>query len=109
MLHGEIKVNGTDICEWWAVRKNQVFPPGRENDGTFFRYECGVRYRDIQGYPNEAEFDVKHRFGDGALLLAAQVVKVGYGRAKRVPPETVTYGSARANAIREGWVVPGDA
>lgn len=87
MLHGKIEVNGATIGEWWAVRKEQYFPEvpqGERLTGPFFWYDCGVRYYDMGGYPMEAEFRLKHRFGDGALRLAGRVIHQGYDKAKRV-------------------------
>ena len=76
MLHGDIQINGTTIGSWAAVRKEQV------NDDTHL-YDCKLIYRDNQGYLNEGRFQVKHRYGAGALQLAAEVIRIGEDFLKR--------------------------
>lgn len=85
MLHGEIKMNGITIGEWFAERRERHYPPNEEN-GPLYLYECFLKYRDIGGYPMEAKYEVKHRYGDGALRLAANVIAKGKEKAKRVGP-----------------------
>lgn len=84
MLHGEIKVNHNEIAKWKAVRKERVFPQP-ESSMTFFRYECTLEYRNTAGYPMEAAFDVVHKYGDGAVLLAQKVLLQGYVKLKVKP------------------------
>lgn len=67
MLHGNIEVNHNVIGTWRAVRKEAVAP-------NVHRYECKVGYRNIDGYPMQAKFDVEHTYGDGALILASRVL-----------------------------------
>lgn len=87
MLHGEVKVNDGEIARWTAVRKERV-DCGEARNGEappFFRYECTLWYRNLAGYPMEAAFDVTHRYGDGAVLLAHKVLMQGYGKLRVKP------------------------
>jgi len=85
-VHGTIEVNGTRIGYWEAVRKEQYYPTNPETTGPFYEYACVFEYRDMGGYPRYAEFDIKHRFGDGAARLASRVIARGYDLAKVVGP-----------------------
>lgn len=67
MLHGEIKVNGDEVGDWSAIRreKNVV---AQDFEHT---YDCRVT---IQRSYKVREFTVKHRYGDGAAALAQKVL-----------------------------------
>jgi hypothetical protein len=74
MLHGEIRVNGMTIGEWSAQRASHLDEtPGPD---TVVTYDCMVRQDStLEGNPAILErFQVEHRFGNGALALAADVL-----------------------------------
>lgn len=77
MLHGDIKINGYALGNWSAVRGDSV-----DRNGNHL-YDCTLIYRDIQGYLNKAQFQVKHQYGAGALQLAAEVIRIGEDFLKR--------------------------
>lgn len=64
-LHGEVKVNGRAVAWWQAVRVNGGTQPDDIN-----RYACAVQRT---GSPRWAG-TVEHRYGDGAVALAAAVL-----------------------------------
>lgn len=80
-LHGEIKANGMTIGAWEAQRAaGEKADPGPDDLVT---YDCMVRQDStLQG--NEAvleRFEVTHRFGEGALALAALVLEEGLAKS----------------------------
>lgn len=78
MLHGEVKVNGNVIGEWKAVRQTM-------DANQFNNYNCFIRFQDMQGYTNEARWElIGHGFGNGAISLAARVLREGMTKAKRI-------------------------
>lgn len=80
MLHGDIRVNGILIGEWTAVRQNNT-------QKDFNDYRCEINFRDVQGYPCHAEWHMTgHRYGDGAVMLAARVLSEGMAKARRTRP-----------------------
>jgi hypothetical protein len=75
-LHGEIKVNGQTIGTWEAVR--QPYCGGDEPLAeSMVVYACVVSQSStLEGNPAILEkFEVRHRFGDGALALASLVLQ----------------------------------
>lgn len=80
-LHGPIQVNGQTIGEWEAVRQQpegftMTWSPKPDDVLT---YACVVRQNTtLEGNPAVYErFEVRHRFGDGALALASLVLRTG--------------------------------
>lgn len=73
MLHGEIKVNNSEIIEWRAVRKEN-------HGGDTHRYECFVRGYTVSGYPFTKEFDVYHSYKKGALYLTSSILAEAHHR-----------------------------
>jgi hypothetical protein len=72
-LHGPICVNGKDIGNWYAQREMGVLDPQADDVVT---YVCVVHQEaTLEGNPaiNWAG-TLDHRFGDGALALAAKVL-----------------------------------
>ncbi len=67
MISGTILINGTYIGEWEAVR--QQHPPQEIND-----YKVMVRYRDKTGHLHVREGTLSHRYVNGALSLAANIL-----------------------------------
>lgn len=79
MLHGTIDVNFNEIGEWEAVRKHQD-PENPANN----MYRCQLEYTGTDGYKAIAkDFWVSHRYGDGAVLLAANVLSTGWPLLRR--------------------------
>ena len=79
-LHGEINVNGSEIGRWNARRMQH--PPQEVND-----YEVVVRYREpeyLGGHSYTVRGCIQHRFGDGAVALAAEVLRWA---APLLPPQ----------------------
>lgn len=66
-LHGDIRINDMKIGEWVAVRQEQ--PPTETNT-----YKVSVAYRDVYDREHKAEGEITHKFGDGALVLASEVL-----------------------------------
>lgn len=75
MLHGKIEVNNVEIGAWSAVRKDKVFT-------GVHTYDCEVTYRNLEGYPKKAEFEVRHYEKSGALALASMVISTGLRRIR---------------------------
>ena len=65
-LHGDIKVNGTKIGYWEAVRTDQIRYP--ENPA----YRCKFVNGD-----KEYNFSLTHRYADGPAVLASKVLALG--------------------------------
>lgn len=65
-LHGSIQVNG-DVIGRWAARRTTIHT---DPDGTAL-YECEVV---MAPWVDVTTFDVRHRYDDGALTLAAKVL-----------------------------------
>ena len=74
MLHGEIRVNGMVIGAWEAQRHTHT--DSQPLADALVSYECMVRQDSIpDGNPAVLwRGKVTHRFGDGALALAASVL-----------------------------------
>lgn len=66
-LHGDIRVNDMKIGEWVAVRQED--PPGEVNT-----YKVSAAYQDVHGVERKAVGEIEHAFGDGALVLASEVL-----------------------------------
>ncbi len=81
-LHGPIQVNGMTIGEWSAVR--QTVTNGPPHADEVLTYDCTVHQDSApDGCAAVLErFSVQHRFGDGALALAAAVLAKGTTLAK---------------------------
>lgn len=77
-LHGEIKVNQQPVGEWWAVRQQPVVV---DND-QISEYACVVRLRETE---TETRFTVQHRYGDGAVALAAKVLMTAHAMTTAEP------------------------
>jgi len=74
VLHGEVKVNGWEIGNWEAVRQSKNVYSLDE----VHTYKCKVFLRQqhvLSRGDVSHEFEVKHRFGDGALVLAEIILK----------------------------------
>lgn len=65
-LHGPIQVNGDVIGRWVARRTTPHLDP----DGTAI-YECEVV---MAPWLDVTIFNLKHRYDDGAVVLAAKVL-----------------------------------
>lgn len=74
MLHGEVKINGEVIIAWTARRLTplrDVLQPDLEKH----QYECSVLWPDkVFGFDHLAEFELEHKYGDGAEALLAQIM-----------------------------------
>lgn len=79
MLHGKIEVNGVAIGLWEARRTTPVFQ-------GLNHYECKFFYRNQEGHPLYAEFELTHIEKVGAPILAANVINRGMKLAKGFPP-----------------------
>lgn len=67
-LHGPIQVNGQTIGSWQARRRTIAIDADGAAD-----YDCAVvMYADDP--PRVAVFQLRHRYDDGALALAAKVL-----------------------------------
>ena len=75
MLHGKIEINHVEVGTWRAVRKETVF-------NGVHTYDCEVKYRNLQGYPKSAEFQVRHYEKLGALSLTAMVLTTALRKMK---------------------------
>lgn len=78
-LNGKIQVNDQTVGAWEAVRTETVM-----NDVN--RYHCNPWYRNNQGHPLHAEFDVVHWGPGGAVRLASLVIATGIKKLKGYPP-----------------------
>lgn len=81
MLHGTIEINGVAIGKWQATRNTPVM---NEN----YWYDCEVWYRNNEGHPMYAEFELVHFEKLGALSLASRVLTIGFKKAKGWPRGT---------------------
>lgn len=79
MLHGKIEVNEVAVGYWEAVNVQDVFT-------HMGRYDCKLFYRNNEGHPLHAEFEIVHWTGDGAVALAQRVLAVGMKKLKGYPP-----------------------
>lgn len=72
-LHGEIMVNDWEIGNWQAVRQaKHVYSLDEVHTykcSVFLKQKGVLRKADVNH-----EFEVQHRFGDGALVLAEKVL-----------------------------------
>lgn len=66
-LHGDVRVNDMKIGEWVAVRQDDS--PGEVNT-----YKVSAAYQDVHGIERKAAGQIEHAFGDGALVLASEVL-----------------------------------
>lgn len=69
MLHGEIKVNHREVGYWQAVRLD-----GLKLTQQTSNYRCNVTRRLIHGGYQRCDFNLTHRYDDGAAVLAAKVL-----------------------------------
>lgn len=83
MIEGTLDIGGNEIGRWTAARGERLY--GEYKD-TYYEYNCTLDYRGTDGYPYHAEFPVPHRYGDGALVLAAKVLIQGHLKKKREVP-----------------------
>lgn len=67
-LHGTIRVDGLVIGYWGARRKEH--PPEAVNT-----YEVECEFSDINGVHHHKKGEITHEFGDGALVLASEVLR----------------------------------
>lgn len=82
MLHGDIRVNDVVVGKWTAVRKTADLR-------DFNEYHCTLEYRNMKGYMEYAEWDlIGHFNGNGALTLAARVLREGIPQLKVKPLTT---------------------
>lgn len=81
MIHGDIKINDVAVGRWEAERVEQIFEKTN-------RYDCRVYYRNNEGHPLHAEFQVVHYEPMGALSLAKSILGMGFGKLKGYPPGT---------------------
>ena len=79
-LHGPIQVNGQVIGNWQARR----LTPYPDADGTA-EYDCAV-VMNADDPPKVATFRLRHRYEDGALVLAAMVL--AHAAVERSPNAT---------------------
>lgn len=79
MLHGKIEVNGIAVAYWEAHNVDNVFT-------GMARYDCKLFYRNQEGHPMHAEFDLIHWAGSGPVVLAQNVLAYGVKRLKGYPP-----------------------
>jgi len=79
MLHGKIEVNGQAIGYWEAKNIGPVF-------NSLHNYDCKVFYRNNEGHPLHAEFQITHWEGGGAVALATAVLATGMKKLKGYPP-----------------------
>jgi hypothetical protein len=73
-LHGEIKVNDWEIGNWEAVRQTKHVYSIDE----VHTYKCKVFLKQqhvLKRGDVSHEFEVRHRFGDGALVLAEIILR----------------------------------
>jgi hypothetical protein len=72
-LNGFIRVNDHPIASWKIVRKSNVL--GRPSDDDVSEYEW-TYYTWVLGHPKHPPLKgrVKHRYGDGARKLLADVM-----------------------------------
>ena len=77
MLHGIVMVNGSLIASWSAQRMTNTETPTPDNPDQWNTYRCRVAPRprfDAHSNDLTVEFDLEHRYGDGAACLAAAVL-----------------------------------
>lgn len=76
-LHGLIEVNGYSIGFWSAQRLGDNVVPSPDD---VMSYACEVHQNgDLTHSPSIERFTLEHRFGDGALTLAAKVLNKARG------------------------------
>lgn len=84
MLHGEVKINNVVIGEWSAIRRKG--PVGEQ----FRTYDCWLEYRGTDGYMYEATWVIwGEGHMNGAISLAARVLREGMTKAERVENTTL--------------------
>lgn len=79
MMHGDILVNEVAVGRWEAVRGEAVM-----NDT--YRYACKLYYRNSEGHPLFAEFQVIHWEKGGAVQLSYQILGNGLKKLKGYAP-----------------------
>lgn len=77
-LHGDIRVNGNIIGSWVATREK-----GQAVDGKF-KYRCSALWTDLGGYRYSADFEHEHKFTDGAIILASDLLRRAVEEMKRL-------------------------
>ena len=75
-LHGTVQINGRVIATWSAQRitNTDTANPPADSVNT---YRCSVvphPNRDVDNWPLDRQFDLDHRFSDGAARLASRVL-----------------------------------
>jgi len=73
-LHGEVKINGTDIYEWSAVRQSRRAYGLNEYEWTVWRAGTDERWTGR----------LKHEYDDGALVLTAKVMRAAQRKMTKV-------------------------
>jgi hypothetical protein len=68
-LHGEIKINGQVIGAWQARRLETLI-----DETQVSTYECSVDYVGRGGQMTQERFELRHRYSEGAISLASQVL-----------------------------------
>lgn len=86
MIEGTLDIGGNEIGRWTAARADRY---GTMYGDTYYNYNCTLDYRGTDGYPYHAEFQVVHRYGDGAVVLAGKVLFAGQTKLKRVTPSGI--------------------
>ena len=69
-LHGEIKINHQVLGYWSAQRVTNT--TGAPTDDMISEYKCTVS----MNHAPEIVFYLTHRYGDGAHILAAKVLRI---------------------------------
>lgn len=75
-LHGNLEVNGQTIGYWSATRRDKDTKSRLPDEVLDYDWEVVVYATDSQPR-GRWEGTLWHRFGDGALALAATVLRVG--------------------------------
>lgn len=68
-LRGEVRMSGETLWLWEAVKLTRLSHPPEPDD--VYTYQCTVASLDRQ----RLQFEVKHRYGDGAGVLAAKLLQ----------------------------------
>lgn len=75
-LHGTIQVNDTVIGTWWAMRCRRLDLTRADINDEVSDYVCQVHMDAARGSRLGTLWrgTVTHRYGDGALVLAAKIL-----------------------------------
>jgi hypothetical protein len=77
MLHGTIMVNGALVASWSAQRITNTEESVPRDPQQWNTYRCRVAPKPrLDAFSNDlaVEFDLEHRYSDGAARLAAEVL-----------------------------------